>query len=220
MTKRFLKLTAVCAACSMAASAWAQSPSQGQQSSESSANRSWSTKHLSATGRNTEKSVRASKLTGAQVSDPAGHRVGTIQDVIVNASSGRIDFALLSLNSSVTPSSSTYNSSSPSESSVASRNSSGKLVAVPWSLLRLSASSSEYSSSSEQPAFTLNADQNKLNSAPMVDPSDLSQSEWQQRIYSYYGVTPQSTGGSESPQGEIKGEGARHTEEPTTQRQQ
>ena len=103
---------------------------------------------------------------------------------------------------------------------MAGRNSSDKLVPVPWSLLRLSASSSEYSTSSAQPAFTLNADQNKLNNAPTVDASDLGQSEWQQRIYAYYGVTPQSMGGSDSPQGEIKGEGARHPEEPTTQRQQ
>ena len=96
---------------------------------------------------------------------------------------------------------------------MASRNSSSKLVPVPWALLRPSAFASQYSSSSDQPAFTLNADQNKLNGAPAVDMSDLSQSEWQQRIYSYYGVTPQSMG-------EIKGEGARHLEESTPPRQQ
>jgi sporulation protein YlmC with PRC-barrel domain len=204
----------------MAVSTWAQSQSQSQsqdeQSNDSSANPSWSTKHLSATGRNTEKSVRASKLTGAQVKDSSGQNVGTIQDVIINANSGRIDFALLSVNSSGSSSSST----STSESTTASRESSGKLVPVPWSLLRTSASASQYSSSSEQPAFTLNVDRNKLNGAPAVDTSELSQSQWQQRIYSYYGVTPQSMGGSESPQGEIKGEGARRMEESTPERQQ
>jgi hypothetical protein len=50
--------------------------------------------------------------------------------------------------------------------------------------------------------------------------SDLSESQWQQRIYSYYGVTPQPVGGAESPQGEIKGEGARRMEESTPERQQ
>jgi sporulation protein YlmC with PRC-barrel domain len=220
MTKKFLKITVICAACSMAASVWAQSQSQDQQSNDSSANRSWSTKHLSATGRNNEKSVRASKLTGAQVNDSAGQNVGTIQDVIINANSGRIDFALLSLNSSGSSSSSYNSSTSTSESTTTSRNSSGKLVPVPWSLLRASASSSQYSSSSEQPTFTLSVDRNKLNGAPTVDTSDLSQSEWQQRIYSYYGAEPQSMGASESPQGEIKGEGARHMEESTPERQQ
>jgi sporulation protein YlmC with PRC-barrel domain len=222
MTKKFSRITAVCAACSMlAASAWAQSQSQDQQSSDSSASRSWSTKHLSATGRDNEKTVRASKLTGAQVNDSSGQRVGTIQDVIINASSGRVDFALLSLNSSSTSESSMNNSSSSTtttESSV-NRSSSGKLVPVPWSLLRTSGSA-QYSTSSEQPTFTLNIDQNKLNSAPTVDVSELSQSQWQQRIYSYYGVTPQSMGRAESPQGEIKGEGARRMENTTPDRQQ
>jgi len=189
----------------MTASAWAQSPSQEQQPSGPSANRSWSTKQLTATGRNTEKSVRASKLAGAQVvSDSSGQRVGTIQDVIINANSGRIDFALLSLNSSDSSAGANYDSSA-----------NGKLVPVPWALLRTSASSSQYSTSSEQPTFTLHADQNKLNSAPTVDMSDLSQSEWQQRIYSYYGVTPQPAGGVESPQRVIKGEGAHHRDEST-----
>jgi len=220
MIKRFLKLTAICAAGSMAASVWAQTQSPDQPSGESPANRSWSTKHLSATGRNTEKSVRASKLTGAQVADSSGRRLGTIQDVIINASSGRIDFALLSLNSSGSASGSANNSNKPSDSSTAGRNSSGKLVPVPWALLQPSAFASQYSSTSEQLAFTLNADQNKLNGAPAVDLSDLSQSEWRQRIYSYYGVTPQSMGGSESSQGEIKDEGARHIEESTPPRQQ
>jgi sporulation protein YlmC with PRC-barrel domain len=190
MTKIFLRIAVICAACLLAASTGAQSAAQEQPSGDSSSNRSWSTKQLTATGRNTEKSVRASKLAGAQVSDSSGQKVGTIQDVIINANSGRIDFALLSLNAVGTSSSATYNSSA-----------SGKLVPVPWALLRTSAAASQYSSSSEQPAFTLNADQNKLNGAPAVDMSDLSQSEWRQRIYSYYGVTPQSTGGSASPQG-------------------
>jgi len=175
---------------------------------------------LSATGRNNEKSVRASKLTGAQVNDSSGQNVGTIQDVIINANSGRIDFALLSLTSSGSSSSSYNSSSSTSETSTSSRNSNGKLVPVPWSILRTSASSSQYSSSSEQPAFTLSVDRNKLNGAPSVETSELGQSQWQQRIYSYYGAEPQSMGGSESPQGEIKGEGARRMEESTPERQQ
>ena len=209
MTRIFLKITVVCAACSMAAAAWAQSQSPGQPPGDSSATRSWSTKHLSATGRNDEHSVRASKLTGAPVSDPAGQRIGTVQDVIINPSSGRVDFAMLLLNPNSTSSGATYNSTSESMAS-------DKLVPVPWTLLRTSASSSVYSSSSSgQLMFTLNADQNKLKGAPTVDMSDLNQSEWQQRIYSYYGVTPQAVGGAESPQGELKGEDAQHREQST-----
>jgi hypothetical protein len=63
----------------------------------------------------------------------------------------------------------------------------------------------------------LNVDQNKLNAAPTVQSSDLSQSEWQQRIYAYYGVTPAPMGAAESPAGELKGEGAQKNTTPDRQ---
>src|SRR4051812_23049931 len=99
MKKAFLKISGICAACSMlAASAWAQSESQNQQSNDSSANRSWSTKHLSATGRDNDHTVRSSQLSGAAVNDTSGKRIATIEDTIINPATGRVDFALLSLN--------------------------------------------------------------------------------------------------------------------------
>lgn len=221
MTKTLLKISAVCAACSMlSASGWAQADSQGNSANDQNKpannmssdrnNQSWSTKHLSATGRMNDHAVRGSKLTGAQVNDSSGQRVGQIQDFIVDPMSGRIDFALLSLNNQGGSSANTSgNTGNTSENATGNYSGNGKLVPVPWSLLRTSASS-EYSASAGQPTFTLNADRSKLQSAPSVDLSDLSQSEWQQRIYSYYGVTPRtSMGGAESPSGEIKGEGAR-----------
>ena len=219
--KTSTKILAICAACSMmAAAAWAQTESVDQpvnNSSSSQNNRSWSTKHLSATGRNEDHSIRASKLTGAQVKDSSGQRVGQIQDVIVNPASGRIEFALLSLNSNT---SSSNSASGISDNSAASYSSSSNLVPVPWSLLRTSASSLYSGANSEQPAFTLNADQNKLSGAPKVDWSDPSQSQWRQRICAYYGVTPESLmGAAESPQGEIKGEGTRQIEPSTPVRQ-
>jgi sporulation protein YlmC with PRC-barrel domain len=175
-------------------------------------NRSWSTKHLSATGRNADNAVRGSRLVGAQVMDLNGQRAGQIQDTIVNPVSGRIDFVLLSLSSTPNPN---YNSG-------ATPSSAQKTVPVPWALLR-ARTSPQYGnggSAEAQPVFTLNIDQSKLNSAPAVDISNLSQSEWRQRIYSYYGVTPESSmGGAESPQGEIKGEGARELEQGQQQQQ-
>jgi sporulation protein YlmC with PRC-barrel domain len=233
MTKAFLKITGVCAACSMlAASAWAQAESQGQSSSDSSANRSWSTKHLTATGRDGEHSVRASQLSGAAVNDSSGKRIATIEDTIINPASGRVEFGLLSLNGAAEASSSTYsgnaNANTSQSSATASTTSPNKLVPVPWSLLKTASGSSQYSSSTEKLTFTLNnVDQGKLNSAPSVSASDLSQSEWQQRVYSFYGVTPGSpsmgqapVGAAESPSGEIKGEGARKMENSTPERQQ
>jgi len=220
--KTFTKISAICVVCSvMAATAWAQTESVNQPVNNSSSgqnNRSWSTKHLSATGRNEDHSIRVSKLTGAQVRDSSGQRVGQIQDVIVNPTSGRIEFALLSLDSNA---SSSNSASGRSDNNAASYNSSSNLVPVPWSLLRTSASSQYSGANSEQPVFTLNADQNKLSGAPKVDWSDVSQSQWRQRIYSYYGVTPESSvGAAESPQDEIKGEGARQMEQAAPARQQ
>jgi sporulation protein YlmC with PRC-barrel domain len=232
MTKAFLKITTVCAACSMlAASAWAQAESQDKQSSDSSANRSWSTKHLSATGRDGGHSVCATQLSGSAVNDSSGKRIATIEDTLINPSSGRVDFALLSLNGADEQSSSTYSgntsSTTPQSSKMATSASPSKLVPVPWSLLKTASGSSQYMTATEKPTFTLNVEQSKLSAAPSVSESDLRQSEWQQRVYSYYGVTPgsptmgtPSMGGSESPQGEIKGKGARNMENSTPERQQ
>lgn len=198
MTKTFLKFSAICVAGSLSASVWAQNDSQNSSTTEQNkpANslssdqsaRSWSTKRLSATGRDSDHCIRASTLTGAPVSDSAGQRVGQIQDIIINPTTGRIDFITLSLNSE--------------------NNNGGKTIPVPWPLLRTS-SSSQYAGTSEQHNFTLNVERSKLVAAPSVDWAELSKSEQRQRIYSYYGVTPQSMGGAESPSGKMQGEGAR-----------
>lgn len=193
MKKALLKITVVCAVCAMlSAYSRGQTDSQTDQSS-----RSWSTKHLSATGRMNQPVVTGRRIIGAQVNDSTGNRCGVIQDIVVNPSSGRIDFALLSLisNPGVTSTSGT------------------DLVPVPWSLLRTPAS--QYSMSTEQPTFTLNADPNKLKGAPTISQTDIYQSQWRQRIYAYFGVTPPSSMGSaETEQGEIKGEGARSMQNP------
>lgn len=140
--------------------------------------------------------VTGRRILGASVNDSSGNRCGLIQDIVINPHSGRIDFALLSLNTNPGITSATT----------------GNLVPVPWSLLR--APAAQYSTSTEQPTFTLNADPNKVRSAPTLSQTDIYQSQWRQRIYSYYGVTPQPMGGAESEQGEIKGEGARSMQQP------
>jgi sporulation protein YlmC with PRC-barrel domain len=208
MTTTLLKISTLCAACLMlAVAAQAQPDSQGvinqnmpsmQPSSPSNlppeqAGRSWSTKQLSATGRNTDQAVRASKLVGALVKDSSGNRAGEIQDIIVNPASGHIDFALVSLSDTN-----------------AAASSSGKVVPVPWALLKTASGSSEYGATPEHCTFTLKADASKLNTAPTVDWTDPSQSEWRQRIYAYYGVTPPpAAGAAESPSGEMKGQSPR-----------
>jgi len=258
MKKSLFKIALGCAACSIWFAAPVQAGSQTDQQNDQSQNsyssssertsdstKSWKS-HSSRTGH----LIRASRLTGADVNDSSGSRIGRIEDILINPQSGRIDFAVLSLNASGGASSpSGYNSgssssrnnssmgqnsesssstsslnsggtadtaSSSSDSSYSSSN--GRLVPVPWSLLRPASSSSSYSSgtssssSSEQHAFTLNINRSKLDQAPTLDRgnwSDTSQSDWRQRVYSYYGVSGEySAGSAESPSGVSQGQGA------------
>src|SRR5579871_5363508 len=95
MTKAFLKI-ALCAGLMMLPRV---GPGQTERSlSGISSGQSMSAKHLSATGRTSDPCVPASKLVGATVNDRSGNRVGELQDIIVDPRTGRIDFALVSLN--------------------------------------------------------------------------------------------------------------------------
>jgi sporulation protein YlmC with PRC-barrel domain len=173
-------------------------------------------------------SIKASQLTGAQVTSSSGTEVGTISDLIINPGVGRVEFAVLSLSSS----GGTGSATSPSGSSSASGTSSGstdskaaggssttggagyssstgsaagKQVAVPWLLVRPSTStgSSATTSASQQPAFVFAGDVSKLEAAPSFDAStDLSQPTWRRSVFSYFGLGGgAATGGAESPGG-------------------
>jgi len=199
MKNIWLKITVVAACSMLSASAWATDEPGDGNISANETGRSSSIKHLSATGRTTDHSVRASRLTGASIQDSSGNRIGQIQDIVVNPSSGRIEFGIISLTSA---------GAAGSATSIAS--SGGKMIPVPWSLLK-PAAQSEYSTTSagQQPSFRLNVDQDKLSQAPTIErssSSEVGQSEWRQRIYSYYGVSEDAAaGGAESPAGTMKG---------------
>ncbi len=200
MTKTLLKAIVICAAGGMlSASARAQSASaKASDSSSVQTSQSSNTKHLTATGRMNQPVVSTKRLIGAQVTDLSRNTVGQIEDVIVNPRWGRIDFALISLNSA------SANPNTPADTS-------GALIAVPWRLLRTSAA--QYSTAQVEPVFTLTVGASKLSGAPKVTASDLEQSECRQRVYAYYGVTPAGpvvgAPGTDADETEIKGEGAR-----------
>src|SRR5438270_9083012 len=92
-------------------------------SSTSSADKSsWqgrSSKGLSPTGRMSHHEIQASQLNGSSVQSSSGETLGTINDVIINPASGRVDFALLSVTGSTgsTGTSSTSSTASTSSSS-------------------------------------------------------------------------------------------------------
>jgi sporulation protein YlmC with PRC-barrel domain len=125
--------------------------------------------------------IRASKLQGAQVKSAAGENLGTIEDVILNPRSGRIEFAVLSLTG---PTGTTPTGAGE------------KLTPLPWKLLSFSSSGA---AGAEQYSFTANVDQTKLTAAPSFDKNqwpDMSSHEWTQKYYSYFGITPGGMGGT------------------------
>lgn len=222
MTKKTIGMMALCAAC-MVAAVQAQSSSGGSSGGTSSDDINSQTgsgpkgadrqlrnpndpmsghQGLSPTGRmGGHQEVRATKLTGADVQNSSGQTLGTIDEILVNPASGRVDFAVISL-SAASGSSGESSSSSTAASSMA-----GQLVPVPWSLLRSSAGSSSSSSpagaSEQQPSFVFTGDSSKLQSAPSFSQNswpDITQPAWRHSIFSYYGMTPgTATGGSEMP---------------------
>jgi len=129
----------------------------------------------------------ATKLMGAKVKSQQGENLGQVQDVIINPQSGRVEFAVLSSSTAGTG---------------------DKVIAVPWKLLSPSSSGASSSSSSttsgsssmSQPTFTASVDKDKLQRAPSFDKShgpDMSSTDWSQKIYSYFGVEPETgTGGT------------------------
>jgi sporulation protein YlmC with PRC-barrel domain len=241
MTKQFIPRVAVCVAC-LALSAAAQTSTSSSTTSADQSSPSGSTPadqssgqygqfgHHFGAGRMGHTEIRATKIIGADIKSTQAQSLGTINDVIFNPASGRIDFAVISLSSTTgtettpgaTPSTSTSTTTASSTATA------GKLVAVPWMLLR-SAGAAESGASTAatagastssttgtstaattgstmgQPTFTFAGDSSKLQSAPSFDSSnwpDITQPSWRQSIYAHFGMTPgASTGGATSPGG-------------------
>jgi trimeric autotransporter adhesin len=225
--RQHLFITAFCAGC-LALGAQAQlhsgtSTDNGTSQDSSSKPSTWDRiKDLAATGRAPQHEVRASQLTSAEVKSTSGESVGTISDVIINPSSGKVDFAVISLGgstgatSSSTPSTGTTGTSSPTSGTANSSTSATaggtKQVAVPWTLLRLAnTGSSTTASGTGQQTFTYSGDTSKLQSAPAFDSNtDLTKPGWLQSIFSYFGINSGSaTGGATSPGSSSSGSGNR-----------
>jgi sporulation protein YlmC with PRC-barrel domain len=146
---------------------------------------------LSPTGRTSgqQQHFRSTRIIGAPVKTSAAEDVGRIEDVVLNPTSGRIDFAVISAEN--------------------------KLCPVPWQLLSVSSEAGTPGSTStttpspttpstspsagagayasamgQQPTFTLNVEKSKLQQGPSFERSrwpEMSAS-WSQKIYTHYGV--------------------------------
>lgn len=183
---------------------------------------------LSATGRmGQQQHIKASKIEGAKVTSSSGQQVATVKDVIINPTSGRIDFALLSVSSAgaasatspgattttTTPGITTTPGSTTPGSLTSSLTGSGKQVAVPWMLLRAGGAGSSAATTTttdkdkDTVSFVFSGDASKLQNAPAFNEStDLSQPTWRQSVYSHYGLTSgAAAGGSYTPGGRTTG---------------
>lgn len=117
-----------------------------------------------------QKSTRLSQLTGSSLKNTSGESLGQINDFVVDPSTGRIEFAVVSLTPEGTI------------GKIENALQRGKLTAIPWTLIR---------PSGEGQNLTANIDKDKLASAQTFDRSswpDMSQESWGQQIYSHYGL--------------------------------
>jgi sporulation protein YlmC with PRC-barrel domain len=166
--------------------------------------------------------IRATKLTGSELKSTTGESLGRIQDVILNTASGRIDFAVASLQSK--------EGANTAAATGMTTSATGQLVPIPWSLIRPAGvvgygvrSAAGTSASLGQPTFVFTGDTAKLMAAPAFSQAswpDFAQQSWRHSIYSYYGMSPGAgMGGAELPSGSNTGnEGSRYPTTPGTPR--
>lgn len=227
MRKHFITIAAICGTC-LAVAVQAQTStgqsSPGSSNSDPGAGQNYdNARRFGSMGRMGHQEVRASKIMSAEVKDSQKQTLGTINDVIFNPNSGRIDFAVVSLSAN----SGTTDTTSSPPSTGSSLATAAKLVPIPWMLLRSSSSAPGGSTSSSsstvsatgQPEFTFSGDRSKLESAPSFDQSnwpDITQAAWRQSVYAHFGMTAgSSTGGATSPGGSESSSGTSSSSPPS-----
>lgn len=131
--------------------------------------------------------VRLSQIIGSTVQSAQGQSLGQVQDVIVDPTTGRIDFAVLSL--SGTPGTTTAPGATTTPGATT-----GNLVPVPWPLFGRSfgmAGTRGTTDFGAARALTLNIDPTRLQTAPAFDQNNwntLHQGDFGQRSYSFFGL--------------------------------
>lgn len=109
--------------------------------------------------------VKANKeVVGRKVINLQGENLGKVEEVMLDATPGRVAYAVLSFGGFL--------------------GMGDKLFAVPWNALNFSPA---------QEAFVLNVDKEVLKNAPGFDKDNwpnMSDASWRSDIYSYYGTKP------------------------------
>ncbi len=108
--------------------------------------------------------LTASKLSGNRVRNLQGEELGTIEELMVDLSNGRMAYGVISVGGFL--------------------GMGETLFAVPWDALKLTDDGSE---------FILDVDKDKLKQAPSFEKNnwpDMTATEWGKIIHLYYGCTP------------------------------
>ena len=107
--------------------------------------------------------ISADKVQGTPVSNPAGERIGSIENVMIDKPSGRVAYAVMSFGGVLGIGKDRY--------------------PLPWNLL-------EYDT--ELDSYVVDVDPDLLKGAPVYDErgSNWADESWERRIYDYYKVPP------------------------------
>ncbi|HEX2531569.1 MAG TPA: PRC-barrel domain-containing protein [Burkholderiaceae bacterium] len=115
---------------------------------------------------------RATKVIGTDVVDAQGKEIGEVKDIVLDRSSGRVAYAVVSFGGVMGVG--------------------DKYFAIPWSALK----------AGTDEKLVLNVDKEKMKNAPGFDKNrwpDMASAKWNSDTYRYYGEQPyweQSTGSS------------------------
>jgi sporulation protein YlmC with PRC-barrel domain len=112
------------------------------------------------------KLVRMSSVDDSKLFDQNGNQIGGIKEVVMDAKSGKIAYAVVSFDDSFI-------------------NKGDKLTMVPWKLVR--------QSKKDTPGYVLHANKAKLENATYFSPGEwpnVHDVTWNKDVYDYYAVTP------------------------------
>lgn len=110
------------------------------------------------------KILSSSSLTGDEVVDAAGEKLGTVDDLMIELGSGTIAYAVLSVGGLF--------------------GMGDKLFAIPWSALRVD---------TNEKRLVLNVNKDKLEKAEGFDKDnwpDFADQTWGSKVHSHYGTKP------------------------------
>ncbi|MGI8955518.1 MAG: PRC-barrel domain-containing protein [Chthoniobacterales bacterium] len=118
-------------------------------------------------GSTDKKLVRMSTVDDAKLFDKSGNHIGEIDDVIVDAKSGKAAYAVVSFKDEFI------------------KKGDDMMTMVPWTLVR--------QSEKDTPGFVLHADKAKIEAGTFFDEKnwpDMNSLSWNKEIYDHFAVTP------------------------------